>query len=293
MMPNVTTDNLISEGRLAFYLKSKLKGKYLVTAQADTQEREVSDLFHDFWRADPQDIFRRLDPDDYYPTYGDDSTTYRDVDTMGRLYLRVDWDKSQVLWGNFDTGITGTEYGQYSRALYGAGLSWRSRRSNAWGDPGSELKVFGSGGADRAGPRRIPSAPAAACTTSRTPTSCPVPSAWRSKYATRPPAGSSNASTCNPVPITRSTTCRAASSLSNPLASVSRGGLPWITRDAPLDGYSQVLLVDYEYVPTGFDPDDVTAGIRGKHWFGDHVGVGVTYVDENRAGGTTPWPVPT
>ena len=137
-------DSLVTDGRLAFYLKAKLKGKYLLTAQADTREREISDLFTDFWRADPQDIFRRLDPDAYYPVYGDDSTTYRDVDTMGRLYLRMDWDKSQALWGNYNTGITGTEYGQYSRALYGAALSWRSRGSNAWGDPGSELKVFGS-----------------------------------------------------------------------------------------------------------------------------------------------------
>ena len=44
------------------------------------------------------------------------------------------------------------------------------------------------------------------------------------------------------------------------------------------------MLVDYEYVPSGFDPDDVTAGFRGKHWFGDHLAVGATYVDDNRAG---------
>ncbi|MGO1003968.1 hypothetical protein ACTOWK_23595, partial [Lysobacter sp. CA196] len=119
--------SFLLEGRLGFYLKGKIKGKYLVTAQADTREREVSQLFNGFWKADPQDIFRRLDPDLYYPVYGDDSTTYRDVDTMGRLYVRVDWDKSQALWGNFETGITGTEYGQYSRSLYGGAVNWRSR----------------------------------------------------------------------------------------------------------------------------------------------------------------------
>lgn len=52
----------------------------------------------------------------------------------------------------------------------------------------------------------------------------------------------------------------------------------------PLDGYEQRLIVDYEWVPTGFDNDDITAGVRGKHWFGDHVAVGATYVDEQRAG---------
>ena len=72
--------------------------------------------------------------------------------------------------------------------------------------------------------------------------------------------------------------------LSDTLSIVTRDNIRRITRDTPLDGFSQVLLVDYEYVPTGFNPDEVAAGVRGKHWFGDNVGVGLTYVDENRAG---------
>ncbi|MBO7942654.1 hypothetical protein JTP77_043145, partial [Streptomyces sp. S9] len=56
------------------------------------------------------------------------------------------------------------------------------------------------------------------------------------------------------------------------------------TRDTPLDGFDQVLLADYEYVPTGFDPDDTTLGFRGKHWFGEHLAVGATWIDENRSG---------
>ena len=31
-------DGTVTEGRLAFYLKGKIQGKYLITAQADTQE---------------------------------------------------------------------------------------------------------------------------------------------------------------------------------------------------------------------------------------------------------------
>ncbi|WP_205409904.1 hypothetical protein, partial [Escherichia coli] len=72
--------------------------------------------------------------------------------------------------------------------------------------------------------------------------------------------------------------------LTRPLAQLSRENLRRISRDVPLDGYEQRLIVDYEWVPTGFDSDDITAGLRGKHWFGDHVAVGATYVDEQRAG---------
>lgn len=54
---------LLKEGRLAFYLKGKVKGKYLFTAQADTEDQELNNLFHHFFKATPQDVFRRLDPD--------------------------------------------------------------------------------------------------------------------------------------------------------------------------------------------------------------------------------------
>jgi hypothetical protein len=146
------SDDVISDGRLAFYAKGKARGKYLITAQADTTEQDIEHLFDGFTEAWPQDIFRRLDPDLYYPTYGDDSTTYRDVDSMGRFYVRVDWDKNQALWGNFATGLTGTEYAQYVRSLYGGALSWRSQAINPWGDPRSTLRLFGA--------QELPAAPA-------------------------------------------------------------------------------------------------------------------------------------
>lgn len=275
--------DLVVDGRLAFYLKGKIKGKYLVTAQADTREREISELFKGFWDADPQDIFRRLDPDQYYPVYGDDSTVYRDVDTQGRLYVRVDWDKSQSLWGNFNTGITGTEYGQYSRALYGAALSWRSRRSTALGEPGSELKLFGSEAQTAPGHTELLGTGGSLYYLKHTDI---LPGSERVVLETRD-------HTTGRVEA-RTELARGADYdidelqgriiLTRPLSQVSRDNLRTITRDAPLDGYAQHLLVDYEYVPRGFNPDELTTGLRARHWFGDHLAVGVTHVDENRAG---------
>ena len=276
-------DDLVVDGRLAFYLKGKIKGKYLVTAQADTQEREVSELFDGFWDADPQDIFRRLDPDQYYPVYGDDSTTYRDVDTQGRLYVRVDWDKSQALWGNFDTGITGTEYAQYSRALYGGAVSWRSRRTTALGEPGSELKGFGSKAQTAPGHSEFLGTGGSLYYLKHTDV---LPGSERIVLEIR---DRTTGRTEQRVELLEGADyeiddLQGRIILTRPLSLVTRENVPTLTRDTPLDGLTQVLLVDYEYVPQGFDPDDVTAGFRGKHWFGDHVAVGATYVDENRAG---------
>ncbi len=275
--------DFLLEGRLAFYLKGKIKGKYLVTAQADTQEREVSDLFRGFWNAEPQDVFRRLDPDDYYPVYGDDSTTYRDVDTQGKLYLRVDWDKNQALWGNYYTGITGTEYGQYVRSLYGAALSWRSRRTTALGEPGTEVRAFGSEAQTVPGHSEFLGTGGSLYYLKHTDV---LPG---SDHVVLEVRDTTTGRVENRIELQRGADYeidefQGRLLLTRPLAQVTRENIPTLTRDAPLDGYDQVLLVDYEYVPDGFDPNDLTAGFRGKHWFGDHVAVGATYVDENRAG---------
>ena len=276
-------DSFLLEGRLAFYLKGKIQGKYLVTAQADTREHEVGELFNGFWDADPQDIFRRLDPDAYYPVYGDDSTTYRDVDTMGRLYVRVDWDKNQALWGNFNTGITGTEYGQYSRALYGAALNWRSRRANAWGDPGSEVRAFGSKVQTAPGHSEFLGTGGSLYYLKHNDL---LPGSDRVVLEVR---DHTTGRVENRIELLRGADYeidefQGRILLTRPLAQVTRENSPSLTTDAPLDGLSQVLLVDYEYIPDGFDPDELAAGLRGRHWFGDHVGLGATWVQENRAG---------
>lgn len=276
-------DSFLIEGRLAFYLKGKVKGKYLVTAQADTQEREVSDLFDGFWNADPQDVFRRLDPDAYYPVYGDDSTTYRDVDTQGRLYVRVDWDKSQAVWGNFNTGITGTEYGQYSRSLYGGALSWRSRQTTALGEPGSELKVFGSEAQTAPGHSEFLGTGGSLYYLKHTDV---MPGSDRVVLEVR---DDTTGRVERRIDLVRGADYeiddfQGRVLLTRPLSQITRDNIPTLTRDTPLDGFAQVLLIDYEYIPSGFEPDAFTAGIRGKHWFGDHVALGGTWVDENRAG---------
>lgn len=275
--------DFLVEGRLAFYLKGKIKGKYLITAQADTNERELENLFDNFFDADPQDVFRRLDPDLYYPVYGDDSTTYRDVDTQGRLYVRVDWDKNQALFGNFETGITGTEYAQYSRALYGAAASLRSRRTNAWGDPGSELKAFGSKAQSVAGHSEFLGTTGSLYYLKHGDV---LPGSERAVIELRDPT---TGRTEDRIELTPGADYeidefQGRILLTKPLGQVATDRLRSITRDTPLDGYQQILLVDYEYVPNGLNLSKATIGARGKHWFGNHLAIGGTWVDENRAG---------
>ena len=276
-------DDFLIDGRLAFYLKGKVKGKYLITAQADTQERELGDLFNNFLDKDPQDVFRRLDPDQYYLVYGDDSYTFRDVDTQGRLYVRVDWDKSQALWGNYNTGISASEHNQYNRSLYGAALNWRSLNTTPTGDAKTRLRTFVSEAQTAYAHNEYIGTGGSLYylrDTDILPGSEKVVLEIRDRDSTR---------------VISSTTLQRDVDyeidefqgriiLARPLEQLSRDTLNSIVRDQAFDGNNHFLLVDYEYRPDGFDADKVTMGGRGKHWVGDHIAVGATYIDENRAG---------
>lgn len=276
-------DRSISEGRLAFYLKGKVQGKYLVTAQADTHEQELRHLFDGFLEADARDVFRRLDPDRYYPVYGDDSTTSRDVDTQGRLYVRVDWDKNQALWGNFATGITGTEYGQYQRSLYGGALSWRSHGATELGEARHSLRVFGSQTQSAQGHTEFLGTGGSLYYLKHgdlLPGSDQIVLEVRDRLSGRTEVRTN---------LIRSVDydideLQGRLILTRPLLQIVRDNLPTITRDGPLDGFENRLLADYEYVPSGFAVDQLSSGFRGKTWLGEHVAIGGTYIDESRSG---------
>ena len=234
--------------------------------------------------ADPQDIFRRLDPDLYYPVYGDDSTTYRDVDTRAACTCAWTGTRTRRCGATSTPASPAPSTASTSRSLYGARvqLALAARPT-----PGAIRAPKCARSVPKRRPRRATansSAPAAACTTSSTPTCCRVRTSWCWKSAT-----CTTGRVENRVRLLRGADyeideLQGRLLLTRPLSQITRENMPTLTRDTPLDGFEQRLLVDYEYVPSGFDPDDVTAGLRGKHWFGDHVGVGATYVDENRAG---------
>ncbi|MGZ6047517.1 MAG: OmpA family protein [Phenylobacterium sp.] len=130
------------DGRAAFYLKGKILGKYLLTASADTQEQPLHDLFTGFESKDPNYLLRRIDPNRYYPVYGDDSTIVDDAPTQGKFYVKLERDSSYIMWGDFKTSWTGTELTQYSRGLFGADLVWNSRASTASGERRTTLNAF-------------------------------------------------------------------------------------------------------------------------------------------------------
>jgi len=137
-------DDTYEKGRLAFYVKGKIKGKYLLTAAADTGDEDIRNLFSNLDEKDPRQVLRRIDPDKYYPVYGDDSTTLEDAPTQGRFYVRLERGKSHVLWGNYKTTIRNTEFARNERALYGASGVYKSEKVTKHGDSKVEVEAYAS-----------------------------------------------------------------------------------------------------------------------------------------------------
>ncbi len=137
-------ESVYNRGRLAFYLKGKIKGRYLLTASADTGEEKVQNLFKNADGKGPQELIRRIDPDTFYPVYGDDSTAIEDAPTDGKFYVRLERDGSHVLWGRFKTTIRGTEFARNERKLYGGHGRYQSETSTSHGAPRMEAEAYAS-----------------------------------------------------------------------------------------------------------------------------------------------------
>lgn len=130
------------DGRGAFYLKGKIKGEWLLTAAADTGEQPLKSLFSNFSDKNPYYLLRNIDPDAYYPVYGDDSTVREDAPTQGRFYVRLEKGDSHILWGNFKTRWSDTELAQYARGLYGAHARYRSEEATSFGERRTKVDAF-------------------------------------------------------------------------------------------------------------------------------------------------------
>lgn len=138
------TDGDHITSRAAFYAKGKLRSGVKITSALDTGETLLSDLFSNLDRKDPRQLLRRLDSNQYYTTYGDDSTLVEDAPTQGRFYLKVEKDKSSLLVGNFVADIQQAELAQLNRGVFGAIVDHKSLGTTSFGDSKFQVTAFAS-----------------------------------------------------------------------------------------------------------------------------------------------------
>jgi len=112
-------DEYYDDGRLAFYAKGRIKGKYLLTMAYDSDKEapEVSG----------NGLFGTIDPNRYYTLYGDNTQVFYDAASSEKLYLKLESDEFYALFGDYDTGLTVTELSRYSRSLTGLKTEYKNR----------------------------------------------------------------------------------------------------------------------------------------------------------------------
>ena len=107
--------------RAAMFLKGKVLGEYLLTMAYDSDKNTRERLFRD------------IQPDEFYPVYGDSSVRAYDAQSTGRFYVRVDNKKSYLLYGDYNTSqaTSARKLSNYSRSLTGVKQHYENSRISA------------------------------------------------------------------------------------------------------------------------------------------------------------------
>jgi len=279
-----STNELTSsaDAQLAFYVNGKFGDGWRLTASADTRDSPVGEMFSNFLNKSPESLFRRIDPDYHYPTFGDDSIVEEMAPTLGKFYVKAAHGDDYGLWGNFKVGYMDNELAQVDRGLYGANAHYESEQATKFGErryaidfftaePGtvSSYEEFrGTGGSlyylrqqdILTGSERV-----------------------RIEIRDRASGLVSGVVNLTPGIDYNIDYLQGRILLSEPLSSTAKDDL--LIRGTALPGDEAYLVVRYEYTP-GFDQlDALSVGTQGHYWFGEHVKLGLT-ANNNSQGDT-------
>jgi uncharacterized repeat protein (TIGR01451 family) len=127
-------DKLQAGTRAAVFVKGTVGPQFVIDFRLDTERDPRARLFRD------------IQPDEFYPVYGDASIKDFDAQSTGRLYLRVEKARSYFLVGDYGTTPANEVrmLGAYSRSLNGALQHVESRwaAANLFASRGHESQVI-------------------------------------------------------------------------------------------------------------------------------------------------------
>ncbi|MBH5321947.1 hypothetical protein [Aurantiacibacter sediminis] len=258
-------------GRAAFYANGPLGGDWEMTAALDTGEALVQDLLSNIDRKDPRQLLRRLNSEQYYPTYGDDSTLVEDAPTQGRFYVRVENGLSQGVIGNFVAQATGTDLVQLDRGLFGALVDINSAGTTSFGERNAQLLAFASDPGTVPAREEFRGTGGSLYFLQRQDVTVGSERV-RVEIRDRETGLVVEAHDLNPRQDYDFDPFNGRLTLLRPLASTYNSG--GTVREGSAAGDVPVLVVRYEYTPAVGDLDGYTIGGRGTMWLADTLRIG-------------------
>jgi hypothetical protein len=276
------SDGLDLEGRLAFYTTGKFENGWSLTASADTREGPLDDIFSNFLDKSPDALFRRIDPDYHYPTFGDDSTVTEDAPTSGKFYVKAQKDQTYGLWGNFKVAYLDNDLAHVDRGLYGANLHYQPLDTTSFGEP--RLLVDGFA-ADPGTVSERDEFLGSDGTLYFLRNQDVLEGSERARIEVRDKDSGIVLAVKNLVPALDYDIdyLQGRILLTRPLPATADDGL--LVHTDSIAGNPVFLVVRYEFTPGFEDPNTVTAGGRVHYWINDYVKVGLT-ANRDKAEGT-------
>ncbi|MEP3346677.1 MAG: hypothetical protein ABJN34_16615 [Litoreibacter sp.] len=129
-------------GRFQYYVDGRTANGVEITSSLDTGEEELRDIFRRLDEKDPRSVLERIDPEDTYPTFGDDSEIYDNTPTSGKFYLKVQKNENSFVWGDYQATLSGNTFIRNERTLYGAQVELQSEQTTENGDPRLSAEFF-------------------------------------------------------------------------------------------------------------------------------------------------------
>src|SRR6266704_749482 len=250
------------DGRLAFYLNGKVRQDWRLTASADTREGPVKDLFSNFLGKSPDSLFRRIDPDYYYPSFGDDGVVQEMAPTLGKFYAKASHGENYGMWGNFKVGYLDNELAHVDRGLYGANAHYGSELITSFGERRVAVDGFAAQPGTMASYEEFRGTGGSLYFLHHQDI---LTGSERVRIEIRDKASGI---------VTGVVNLQGRVLLSQPLSSTANDNM--LVRTSGLSGDEAYLVVRYEYTP-GLDKlDGVAVGGQGHYWLNDHVRLGLT-----------------
>ena len=114
-------DGYYDDGRVAFFAKGQIRGAYLLSLAYDSdRDRDAAKSRFD----------TVVDPDEWYPLYGDTSEQRFEAPSQRKLYVKLERNQFYALFGDFDTGLSVTELSRYERRFNGLRSEYRGDRAS-------------------------------------------------------------------------------------------------------------------------------------------------------------------
>lgn len=145
-------NNADAQARAALFIKGKIKGDYLLTLGYESEKEKN------------QKLFRDINPNAYYPVYGDGSAHAFDAQSTSKLYVRIAKDRNWVLYGDFTPppATPARNLGAYNRSLNGVRQHLENERGSldAFASRDSTRQVIAEVRANgTSGPYQLPQRP--------------------------------------------------------------------------------------------------------------------------------------